>query len=109
MSIGRTRIVEQRLCESSFATKGTSEPAQTGGATDEAFADVLRHELNNPRTGNLGDGEILLAEFRRKTGQLPSDRRRFETIVALAVRSREALRRLSRLRKSYCAKARADP
>jgi hypothetical protein len=105
VSIGRTRIVEQRLCESSFATAGTSEPAQTGGATDEAFGEVLRHELNNPRTGNLEDGEILLAEFRRETmdnslaaagGSRPSSR-------SPCVRA-NALRRLSRLGKSYCAK-----
>ena len=63
----------------------------------EAFGEILRHELNNPLTGILGNAELLLAEVRRKNdGRLPSGgRQRLETIAALAVRLRETVRRLS--------------
>ena len=64
---------------------------------DEDFGEVLRHELNNPLTGILGNAELLLAEIRRKNdGRLPSGgQQRVETIAALAVRLRETVRRLS--------------
>jgi signal transduction histidine kinase len=63
----------------------------------EDFGEVLRHELNNPLTGILGNAELLLAEIRRKNdGRLPSGgQQRVETIAALAVRLRETVRRLS--------------
>jgi signal transduction histidine kinase len=63
----------------------------------EDFGEVLRHELNNPLTGILGNAELLLAEIRRKSdGRLPSGApQRLETIAALAVRLRETVRRLS--------------
>jgi signal transduction histidine kinase len=61
------------------------------------FGEVLRHELNNPLTGILGNAELLLAEVRRKNdGRLPNGgQQRLETIAALAVRLRETVRRLS--------------
>jgi signal transduction histidine kinase len=61
------------------------------------FGDVLRHELNNPLTGILGNAELLLAEMRRKSdGRIPQGgQQRLETIAALAVRLRETVRRLS--------------
>ena len=64
---------------------------------EEDFGEVLRHELNNPLTGILGNAELLLAEIRRKDdGKLPhGGRQRVETIAALAVRLRETVRRLS--------------
>ena len=68
------------------------------GETDrEDFGEVLRHELNNPLTGILGNAELLLSEIRRKgDGHLPLDApQRLETIAALAVRLRETVRRLS--------------
>ena len=63
----------------------------------EDFGEVLRHELNNPLTGILGNAELLLAEVRRKNdGKLPQGgQQRIETIAALAVRLRETVRRLS--------------
>lgn len=66
-------------------------------ATEGDFGEVLRHELNNPLTGILGNAELLLAEIRRKDdGKLPhGGRQRVETIAALAVRLRETVRRLS--------------
>ena len=63
----------------------------------EDFGEVLRHELNNPLTGILGNAELLLAEVHRKNdGRLPhGGEQRLETIAALAVRLRETVRRLS--------------
>ena len=61
------------------------------------FAEVLRHELNNPLTGILGNAELLLAEInRKKDGRLPfGGLERVETIAALAMRMRETVRQLS--------------
>src|SRR5271154_5556511 len=63
----------------------------------EDFGEVLRHELNNPLTGILGNAELLLSEIRRKNdGRMPLGApQRLETIAALAVRLRESVRRLS--------------
>lgn len=67
------------------------------GDGEEDFGEVLRHELNNPLTGILGNAELLLAEIRRKKdGKVPSGgEQRLETIATLAVRLREIVRRLS--------------
>ena len=64
---------------------------------NEDFGEVLRHELNNPLTGILGNAELLLSEIRRNDdGRLPAGGlQRLETIAALAVRLRETIRRLS--------------
>jgi signal transduction histidine kinase len=63
----------------------------------EDFGQLLRHELNNPLTGILGNAELLLSEVRRRNdGQMPQGgQMRLETIAALAVRLRETVRRLS--------------
>jgi signal transduction histidine kinase len=56
------------------------------------FGEILRHEVNNPLTGILGNAEMLLA----RRDQLPSSAlERLETIAHLAVRLRETIRRLS--------------
>ena len=61
------------------------------------FGEVLRHELNNPLTGILGNAELLLAEIlKQRDGKLPmGGQQRVETIAALAVRLRETVRQLS--------------
>jgi signal transduction histidine kinase len=89
-------LIEERLCQSA------EEPAAAAALfrdenNQEAFGETLRHELNNPLTGILGNAELLLAEVRRKNdGQLPNGgQQRLETIAALAVRLRETVRRLS--------------
>jgi signal transduction histidine kinase len=63
----------------------------------EDFGETLRHELNNPLTGILGNAELLLAEIRRRADdRLPeSALQRLETITGLAMRMRETIRRLS--------------
>ena len=63
---------------------------------DGDFGHVLRHELNNPLTGIMGNAELLLAEVKRKNMELPPLAvRRLEIIVALAIRMRETVRGLS--------------
>jgi len=56
------------------------------------FGEMLRHEVNNPLTGILGNAEMLL----KMRGELPPlVITRLETIAELAVRLRETIRRLS--------------
>jgi len=63
---------------------------------DRDFGEVLRHELNNPLTGILGNAELLLLEARRGKLDLPLHAlQRLETIAELAVRMRETVRHLS--------------
>jgi len=60
------------------------------------FGEVLRHELNNPLTGILGNAELLLQEVRRGRVELPAHNlQRLEVIADLAVRMRETVRQLS--------------
>ena len=90
-------LVEQRLRQAQQAADGALDGNPVEEPAAEAFGEVLRHELNNPLTGILGNAELLLAEVRRKNdGQLPNGgQQRLETIAALAVRLRETVRRLS--------------
>ena len=54
--------------------------------------EIFRHEINNPLTGILGNAELVLAHRDR----LPAmDTQRLQTVVDLAVRLRETVRRLS--------------
>ncbi len=63
---------------------------------DRDFGEVLRHELNNPLTGILGNAELLLLEVRRGKLELPPQTlQRIEIITQLAVRMRETVRHLS--------------
>lgn len=57
------------------------------------FAEILRHEINNPLTGILGNAELLLSQLRDKIP--PLSIQRLETVVDLAVRLREKVRRLA--------------
>jgi signal transduction histidine kinase len=56
------------------------------------FGEILRHEVNNPLTGILGNTELLLA---RREGLPLAAIERLQTIAELAVRLRETVRRLS--------------
>jgi signal transduction histidine kinase len=99
-------LVERRLrkaqddAQALPAPEKSPEASRRDGAPEadrEDFGEVLRHELNNPLTGILGNAELLLSEIRRKSdGRLPQGApQRLETIAALAVRLRESVRRLS--------------
>ena len=87
-------LIRDRLNKAHSPAATVSDPLQ---AVVEDFGEVLRHELNNPLTGILGNAELLLAEVhRKKDGRLPhGGEQRLETIAALAVRLRETVRRLS--------------
>jgi signal transduction histidine kinase len=87
-------VNQRRLRQTAPAVDERPEQFDAG---KEDFGEVLRHELNNPLTGILGNAELLLAEIRRKDdGKLPhGGRQRVETIASLAVRLRETVRRLS--------------
>jgi len=94
--------VERRLQAAQDRNNGVARQAEPSpGGSDasnrEDFGGILRHELNNPLTGILGNAELLLAEMRRRDdGQFSkSGQQRAETIAALAVRMRETVRRLS--------------
>ena len=88
------RVIERRLQRAAPRGKTVVEMFEKG---EGDFGQVLRHELNNPLTGILGNAELLLAEIHRKNdGRLPSGcEQRLETIALLAVRLRETVRRLS--------------
>jgi signal transduction histidine kinase len=90
-------LVERRLRKNQQVAGGAQEEMTENGTVRERFGEVLRHELNNPLTGILGNAELLLAELRRKNdGRMPQGgQQRLETIAALAVRLRETVRRLS--------------
>jgi signal transduction histidine kinase len=95
----RHAYAERRYTQpESFRAKDVMD--NVGEALDglaEDFGEVLRHELNNPLTGILGNAELLLSEIRRNDdGRLPvGGLQRLETIATLAVRLRETIRRLS--------------
>ncbi len=87
-------LIQSRLRQARRMADSAREPFE---GAEEDFGEVLRHELNNPLTGILGNAELLLAEVhRKKDGRLPQGgEQRLETIAALAVRLRETVRRLS--------------
>jgi len=82
-------LVERRL----LSARRLLERIKEGGGGEIAeFGSILRHELNNPLTGILGNAEMLL----NRRQWLPQDAvPRLETIADLAVRLRETIRRLS--------------
>lgn len=62
----------------------------------EEVARIIRHEMNNPLTGVLGNAELILAEA---TALPEKGRERLHTIIHLAVRLRDVVRDLeARLR-----------
>ena len=79
--------VERRARIAYYAEEGIPAPGDHA-----AFGEILRHEVNNPLTGILGNAELLLA---RRDRLPPAAVERVETIAELAVRLRETVRRLS--------------
>lgn len=82
-------LIERRLrwidaSEMSLGPPWAEFPADLG--------EIFRHEINNPLTGILGNAELLLAH----PDHLSSvETQRLQTVVDLAVRLRETIRRLS--------------
>jgi len=60
----------------------------------EELGVILRHEINNPLTGILGNAELVLEAGKELN---PVLRQRLETIVGLAVRLRDLVRNLERM------------
>lgn len=81
-------LIERRMRWGEFGRETTS--GESGAVED--FGELLRHEVNNPLTGILGNAELLLA---RRDRLPPAAIERLETIAELAVRLRETVRRLS--------------
>jgi signal transduction histidine kinase len=82
-------LLERRL---RWAESATKHPGGWLSRSPVDFASVLRHEINNPLTGILGNAEMLLVQRDR----LPAPAiQRLQTVVDLAVRLRETIRRLS--------------
>ncbi len=70
---------------------------QRGSVWREELGHIVRHEINNPLTGVLGNAEMILAEAKELS---PEARTRLETIVQLAVRMRDVVKTLEgRLRR----------
>jgi len=95
-------LVERRLRQQHLRStrQAASRHAQENHVESQQetrdFGEILRHELNNPLTGILGNAELLLVELRRRNIELPQQTvLRLQTIATLAVRMRETVRRLS--------------
>ena len=83
-------LVERRIRLA--AAEGLGVSGGFGGECVADFGEILRHEVNNPLTGILGNAEMLLA----RRDRLPASAvERLEIIANLAVRLRETVRRLS--------------
>jgi len=82
-------MLDRRVRIAERAT-GTIQFPKDGLSGD--FGEILRHEVNNPLTGILGNTELLLA---RRDRLPPAVIERLETIADLAVRLRETIRYLS--------------
>jgi signal transduction histidine kinase len=82
-------LIERRLQQAELAELGMLQ--SDGG---DNFAETLRHEVNNPLTGILGNAQLLLSRARRE-GQPPRTVERLQTIAELAMRLRETVRVLS--------------
>ena len=90
-------LIERRPQQREASGAALPPACEQAEGREADFGELLRHELNNPLTGILGNAELLLAEVRRRRdGRLPQGaQQRLETITDLAVRLRETVRRLS--------------
>jgi signal transduction histidine kinase len=85
------RLVERRLRWAEDRGISLGPPLRAFG---EDLGEIFRHEINNPLTGILGNAELLLAHSDRFS---PIETQRIRTVVELAVRLRETVRRVSNL------------
>ena len=82
-------LIERRL---RWAEISETALAASSSGFSEDLGEIFRHEINNPLTGILGNAELLLAHRDR----LPAvELQRLQTVVDLAVRLRETVRRVS--------------
>ncbi|HTU35343.1 MAG TPA: histidine kinase dimerization/phospho-acceptor domain-containing protein [Candidatus Acidoferrum sp.] len=82
-------LVERRL----LSMEGRSRAVGSwGSGSGDDMGEIFRHEINNPLTGILGNAELLLAHSDKFP---PAETQRIRTVVELAVRLRETVRRVS--------------
>jgi signal transduction histidine kinase len=94
-------LVERRA---RWAAHSASTSRAPGAGMPDDVAEIFRHDINNPLTGILGNAELLLSHG----AHLPAiDTQRLQTVVDLAVRLRETIRRLSDAWDSRAQSARA--
>jgi len=74
------------------AEASQSRTGSPWSAMSENVAEIFRHDINNPLTGILGNAELVLSHSAKLQ---PADIQRLQTVVELAVRLRETIRRLS--------------
>ena len=82
-------LVERRLLSADDA--GRPDNSWKVGSDDD-MGEIFRHEINNPLTGILGNAELLLAHSEKFPA---AETERIRTVVELAVRLRETVRRVS--------------
>jgi len=82
-------LIERRL---RWAERSNSTTGPPLADEPDDLAAIFRHEINNPLTGILGNAELLLARRERFSAM---DTQRLQTVVDLAVRLRETIRRLT--------------
>ncbi len=82
-------LIERRL---RWAKRSKSITGPPLADEPDDLAAIFRHEINNPLTGILGNAELLLA---RREQFSALDTQRLQTVVDLAVRLRETIRRLT--------------
>jgi signal transduction histidine kinase len=92
----RGEFIPMAACLLERRVRWAQRSASSGGSPwadmPDDVAEIFRHEINNPLTGILGNAELLLSHGVR----LPAaDTQRLQTVVDLAVRLRETIRRLS--------------
>jgi signal transduction histidine kinase len=83
-------LIERQLHRSSKV--GTPAEPESPSLKTEEMSEVFRHEINNPLTGILGNAELVLAH---RDHLIPIDVQRIQTVVDLAVRLRESIRKIS--------------
>ena len=83
-------LIERRLRW--LAAPDFSANVPTSFAWNDGIGEIFRHEINNPLTGILGNAELLL---HHKDHLSEIETQRLQTVVHLAVRLRETIRRLS--------------
>ncbi|MCL5288403.1 MAG: hypothetical protein M1453_10475 [Acidobacteria bacterium] len=115
-----TRLIERHAHNHSeirgLGTRGHASPALVTHVPERVqldpdhaprdFGEVLRHEVNNPLTGILGNAELLLSRRDRLSADMVE---RLEVIAELAIRLRETIRRLSNALENRSARISAPP
>lgn len=82
-------LIERRLRSVEARTGDDGGKAE---GPDDDMGEIFRHEINNPLTGILGNAELLLAHSEKFPA---AETQRIRTVVELAVRLRETVRRIS--------------